>query len=138
MGQAALGVYGIVLDRPASAFLRTDGGRITFDPTKNSRGAALAEEIRTGTDERGMGSEWNLKKMEGMAPPSKDFIPGEEQFSNLSGQIVHVNISHEKDYAIAACLAPVEPGPRDVGREAGAREPYFDTLERENNFVPLA
>lgn len=126
-GQAALGVYGIILDRPASAFLCNDSGRISFDSTKKSWDGAIAEQSwNNGMDNR---SKWNLNKDSDLLSSNRDLIPGEEQFSNLSGQIVHVNISHEKDYAVAVCLAPIESGPGDVGGEAAAPEPSADIME---------
>jgi holo-[acyl-carrier protein] synthase len=41
--------------------------------------------------------------------------------TDVDGQIVHISISHDGDYATAVCIAPEEPTPGDVGGEAAAR-----------------
>ena len=39
------------------------------------------------------------------------------------GQIAHVSISHDGEYATAVCIVASAPLPGDVGGEAEAREP---------------
>lgn len=51
---------------------------------------------------------------------SKDYgsVPMEE---DVEGQVVKVSISHDGDYCVGMCIAPVMDVPGDVGGEAAAR-----------------
>jgi holo-[acyl-carrier protein] synthase len=54
----------------------------------------------------------------GAENPASDDVPDKPVFN---GQIVHISISHDGDYATAVCIAPEEAMPGDVGGEAEAR-----------------
>lgn len=68
-----------------------------------------------GAASRDIYSEW-LETTKGMVE-----VP-EPEAPSVSGQIVDVSISHERDYAIAMAIASIEPMQGDVGGEAAARD----------------